>query len=97
MSWTYLDDILSADAPRKRLKRSTRAVVWKLKWAGFIISPKSVLRPQRDLDFVGKQLRPKSSEMANKPGTLAAALRSWLRVMARGRARTKAVLSMLGR
>ena len=97
LSWTYLDDILGADAPKKRLKKSMRAMVWKLKRAGFIISPKSVLKPQRDLDFVGKQLRPKSSEMANKPGTLAAALWSWLRAMARGRARTKAMLSMLGK
>ena len=97
MSWTYLDDILGADAPKKRLKQSMRAMVWKLERAGFIISPKSVLKPQRELDFVGKQLRPKTSEMANKPGTLAAALRAWLKVVARGRARTKAVLSMLGK
>ena len=76
LSWTYLDDVLGADAPKKKLKRAMRAVAWKLRRAGFIISPKSVLKPQRELDFVGKQLRPKTSEMANKPGTLAAALRS---------------------
>ena len=46
---------------------------------------------------MGKQLRPRSSEMANKPGTLAAALRAWLRAMARGRVRPKSMLSMLGK
>ena len=76
LTWTYLDDVLGADAPKKKLRKTMRTVAWKLRRAGFIISPKSVMEPQRELDFVGKQLRPRSCEMANKPGTLAAALRA---------------------
>ena len=96
-SWTYLDNVLGADAPKKRLRKAMRRVAWKLRRAGFIISLKSVMQPQRDLDFVGKQLRPRSCEMANKPGTLAAALRAWLKAPARGRVRVKTMLSMLGK
>ena len=76
LSWTYLADVLGADAPKEKLKRAMRAMVWKHRPAGFIISPKSVLKPHRHLDFVGKQLRLRSSAMANEPGTLAAALRA---------------------
>ena len=52
-SWTYLDDVLGADAPKKRLRKAMRTVAWEFRRAGFIISPKSVMQPQWDLDFVG--------------------------------------------
>ena len=98
-SWMYeyLDDVLGAHAPKKRLRKAMRTVAWKLRHAGFIISPKSVMHLQRDVNFVGKQLRPRTCEMANKPGTLAAALRAWLKALARGRVREKTMLSTLGK
>ena len=96
-SWTYLDDVLGADAPKKRLRKAMRTVAWEFRRAGFIISPKSVMQPQWDLDFVGKQLRPKSCEVVNKPGTMAAAPCAWLNVLAQGRVREKTMLSTLGK
>ena len=56
-----------------------------------------MLKPQRELDFVEKQLRPRACELANKLGTLAAALRAWLKVLARRHVREKTTLSTLGK
>ena len=96
-AWTYLDNVLGADALKKRLRKAMRTVDSKLRRTGFIISPKSVLQPKRDLDFVGKQLRPRECEMAHKPGALAAALRAWLKALARKHVKVKTMLSTLGK
>ena len=72
-------------------------VAWQLWPAGFIISPKSVLKPQRELDFVGKQLQPRAGKLANQPETLAAALRAWLKALARRHVWEKPRLSTLGK
>ena len=46
---------------------------------------------------MGNQLRPRACELANKRGTLAAALRAWLKALAHGRVREKTMLSTLGK
>ena len=46
---------------------------------------------------MGKQLRPRACELANKPGPLAAALCAWLKALARGCVREKTMLSTLGK
>ena len=51
---TYLDDMLLQRGARKESKRATRRLTRKLTQAGFIISPKSDLRPRISIDFVGK-------------------------------------------
>ena len=53
------------------------------------------MQPQRVWDFVGKQLRPRSCELANKPDTLVA--RWWLKVLTRRWLAMKTTLSTLGK
>ena len=48
-TYAYLDDVLRGGRPKKQLRKAMRTVAWKLRGAGFIISPKSVLQPKREL------------------------------------------------
>ena len=58
---------------KRILKQMRRAVVRKLKKAGFIISRKSELRPTKKLVFVGKLLNTLRKTVKNQPSVLAGA------------------------
>lgn len=94
---TYLDDILVAEPSKRRTKRVTRAATSRLRRAGFLISPKSDHDPSTRQLFVGKVLDSKDHSMSNLAGTVAAALRGWLRAALRGFTSTKLLRSLLGR
>ena len=53
--------------PRHRLQR-----------VGFVIRPKSVTEPSRNLDFVGKVFDLCSGTLENRPGMLRRLVRLWL-------------------
>ena len=69
LGWTYRDDVLVSHGRRGTLKRVMRGLATKFVKAGFMISPKSVLAPQRRLDFVGKHLEPQRCEISNNGGS----------------------------
>ena len=86
------------DAKRRRvLIKGRRAVVRKLRQAGFIISPKSELAPSKRLVFVGKFLDSVRKSMQNQPAVLAAAFRMWLRGVGTGLMCAADLLRFLGR
>ena len=95
--WTYLDDIMASHSNRSELRGAMRGLVHKFTKAGFLISPKSVLAPQRQLDFVGKHLEPQKCEISNKRGTAVAALRTWLGLLAKLNSTIKTISSALGK
>ena len=94
---SYLDDVLVAEPSKRRARRVTRAAAGRLRKAGFIISPKSDHRPSASQVFVGKVLDSRKSSMLNLAGTLAAAIRGWLRAAIRGFTSTRLFRSLLGR
>ena len=98
LAWADLDGILAADIPKQRLRSTVRRNAKVLTLAGLIISPKSVMQPKRELDFVVQQLMPKRCGLAaQKQGTLAAALCAWLKALSRRWLATQTALSTLGK
>ena len=79
LPFTYLDDILAAEA-RRDLKRAVRRLRGRLQRARFVVSPRSNLEPTRVLDFVGKIFDTKRRRMENRKGMVTTLLRSWLRL-----------------
>ena len=64
-SQVYLDNVLLDPKRRRVLIKGRRAVVRKLRQAGFIIGPKSELAPSKRLVFVGKFLDSVRKSMQN--------------------------------
>ena len=93
----YLDDILLDAKGKKVLRKGRKAVVRKLKEAGFISSVKRELRPTKRLVFVGKLLDSLRKTVANQPAVLAGAFRMWLRGVGIGLLSAAKLLRLLGR
>ena len=66
----YLDDVLLAVTERDVVKGYAR-VVDRFKKAGFLMSPKSVSRPSKQLDLIGKAIDMQRRRVSNKTGFLA--------------------------
>jgi len=98
LAWTYLDDVLMAAKSRKRAKKAHEKVAKVLRKAGFIINTtKSISKPSRTMEFVGKIIDTKKRTIENKKGTLVAATRAWLKAVAKRWISEKQARSMLGK
>ena len=93
----YPDDILLYTQSRKALKATATAVIRKLRQAGFLISPKSDLKPAREMTFVGKTINTAEKRMSNTPGVLAGAFRMYMRMVGSSLLRGDDMLRLLGR
>ena len=79
LPFTYLDDILVAGA-RRDLRRAVRRLKNKLSGAKFVVSPKLVLEPCTELDFVGKVFST-LSRMWSRKGMITVVVKGWLRIV----------------
>ena len=93
----YLDDILLDARRRHTLRAGRRAVVRKLRQAGFLISVKSELRPTKRLVWVGKLLDTLRKRVENQSAVLAGAFRMWLRGVGTGLMSAADLSRLLGR
>ena len=92
----YLDDVLLDAKSRRSLNIGTKAVVHKLRQAGFIISVKSETRPTKRIGFVGKWFDTLRKYIQNQPAVLAGAFRMWIRAVGTGKIAAPALLCLLG-
>ena len=93
----YLDDVQLDAKSRRSLNRGTKAVVHKLRQAGFILSVKSETRPTKRIGFVGKWFHTLRKYIQNQPALLARAFRMWIRVVGTGKIAASDLMRLLGR
>ena len=93
--FVYLDDILIVGTTRFDHKAVRRARQ-RLQRVGFVISPKSVTEPTRDLDFIGKVFDLKRGTLENRPGMRRGLVRLWL-LLVLGLLNRKGMERLLGR
>ena len=60
------------------MKRGARCVAQKLRWAGFLISPKFVCEPTQRLDFILKWFDIEKGNLGNRQGLLVGILGLWV-------------------
>ena len=75
--FVYLDDILLVGT-RRFVCKAVRRARHRLQGVGFITGPKSVTKPSRHLDFVGKVFDVSSGTLENRPGMPRWLVRPWL-------------------
>ena len=75
--FAYVDDILIVGT-RHFVRKAVRRAKHRLQRVGFVISPKSVTEPSRDVDLVGKVFDLRSGTLENRPGMLRGLVRLWL-------------------
>ena len=75
--FVYLDDILIVGT-RRFVRKAVRWAKHRLQCVGFVISPKSVTEPSRNLDFVGKVFDLRSGTLKNHPRILRGLVRLWM-------------------
>ena len=93
--FVYLDDILIVGT-RRFVRKAVRRARHRLKRVGFIISPKSVMEPSRQLDFVGKVFDLGSGTLENRPRMLRGLVHLWL-LLVLGLLNRKGMERLLGR
>ena len=93
----YLDDVLLDAKSRRSLNIGRRAVVHKLRQAGFIISVKNEARSTERIGFVGKRFDTLRKYIQNQPAVLAGAFRMWIRAVGTGRITASDLMRLLGR
>ena len=60
------------------MRKAVRRAKHRLQCVGFVICPKSVMEPSRNLDFVGKVFDLRSDTLEHRPGMLRGLVRLWL-------------------
>ena len=93
----YLDDVLLDAKGRRSLNIGRKAVVHKLRQAGFIISVKSETHPTKRIGFVGKWFDTLRKYIQNQPAVLAGAFRIWIRAVGTGKITASDLMRLLGR
>ena len=93
--FVYVDDILIVGM-RRFVPKAVCQARHRLKRVGFIISPKSVTEPSRQLDFVGNIFDLSSDTLENRPGMLRGLVRVWL-LLVLGLLNRKGMERLLGR
>ena len=93
--FVYPDDILIVGT-RRFVCKAVRRARHRLQRVGFVISPKPVTEPSRNLDFVGKVFDLSSGTLENRPGMLMGLVRLWL-LLVLGLLNRKGMERMLGR
>ena len=93
--FVYLDDILIVGTKRF-VRKVVRRARHRLQRVGFVISPKSVIEPSRNVDFVGKVFDLRSGTLENCPGMPRGLVRLWL-LLVSGLLNRKGMERLLGR
>ena len=92
----YVDDVLLDAKSRRSLNIGRRAVVHKLRQAGFIIGVKSENRPTKRIGFVGKWFDTLHKYIQNQPAVLAGAFRMWTWAVCMGKIAASDLMRLLG-